>query len=179
MSASERATAAKKELDKESSKSLGECLVDSSKSEISSLSIQAIPESPTVVPVGQRKLSSSQEEYFQDFNSAKVVADYVSELLRNGMKDVAVMVIDEESKEKEKEKEKGIENMTDKKSKEIQLKSPEQKKNKESGDSRDFFNGNVFVSDCVNTAKSNVAHRRASDEDKLSEFSLETEKNSH
>jgi hypothetical protein len=175
MSASERATAAKKELDKESSKSLGECLVDSSKSEISSLSIQAIPESPTVVPGGERKLSSSQEEYFQDFNSAKVVADYVSELLRNGMKDVAVMVIDEESKNKGKDK--GIKDKTDKKSKEIQLKSPEQNKNKESVDSRDSFNGNVFVSDCVNTAKSNVVHRRASEEDK--EFTLETEKNSH
>jgi hypothetical protein len=177
MSASERAAAAKNELDKESAKSLGGSLVDSSKSDMTSLSIQAIAESPTAVPVGERKLSSSQEEYFQDFNSAKVVADYVSELLRNGMKEAAAMVIEGESKDREKRK--GNEKMMDKKSKEIQLISPEENKNKESRDTRSSFDGNVFVSDCVNTAKSNVAHRRASEEDKLSEFSQKTENNSH
>jgi hypothetical protein len=177
MSASERAAAAKNQLDKESAKSLGESLVDSSKSDMTSLSMQAIAESPTAVPVGERKLSSSQEEYFQDFNSAKVVADYVSELLRNGMKEAAAMVIEGQSKDGEKRK--GNEKMMDKKSKEIQLISPEENKNKESRDTRNSFDGNVFVSDCVNTAKSNVAHRRASEEDKLSEFSQKTEHNLH
>ena len=166
MSTSERTKAAIVELDKESAKSLGESLVDSSKSEASSLTIQAIPESPTAVPVSERKLSSSQEEYFQDFNSAKVVADYVSELLRNGMKGVAVMATNGELKDTKNENKSKNEIMTNEISKETHATSKTQNHNsKDIGELRGSFNGDAFVSDCVNTAKSNVAHKRAYEEE--------------
>lgn len=158
MSASERAKAAKQELDKESTKTVGDNLADSSKSDTNTI---LIPEVPTAT---ERKLSASQEEYFQDFNSAKVVSDYVSELLRNTVKSMAIEVINGELKGK----------VNNNISKEVQVQppvSPKEKNNniEEDGVLKKSFNGDGFVSDCVNTAKSRVKERRVSEKETLSE----------